>query len=44
MGWPATASFYHTYEGIRYGSGSVSEDEARPFLEELRKIKEEFFQ
>lgn len=42
MGWPATASFFHTYEWIRYGSGTVSEGEASPFLEELRKIKEDF--
>lgn len=44
MGWPTTEAFFQTYEGVRYGAGTVSKQEALPFLEEIKIIKEKYFQ
>lgn len=43
MEWPASDSFFRTYEKVRYGLGTVAEKDALPFLEEIKKIKAEYF-
>lgn len=42
MNWQVPESFYKTYDLVRYGSGTVPESEAEPFLNEIKKIKEKF--
>lgn len=44
MGWNPTEDFFRTYDLVRYGAGSVSEQEALPFLSELKQLKEKYFQ
>lgn len=44
MGWSTTDAFFHTYDRVRYGAGAVSEQEAMPFLTELKHLKEKYFQ
>lgn len=40
---PFSASFFHIYDKVRYSQGSIAENEALPFLEELEQIKRNFF-
>lgn len=40
---PLSTFFFHTYDKVRYGKGSIAENEALPFLEELEQIKRNFF-
>lgn len=40
--WPVTENFFHTYNLVRYGFGSISAEEARPFINEIQILKEKF--
>ena len=43
MKWTVPDSFFNMYDLVRYGSGTVTESEAVPFLTEIKKIKEKYF-
>ncbi|WKA49907.1 hypothetical protein QWY22_13465 [Planococcus liqunii] len=42
MSWTVSESFFKTYDLVRYGSGTLTELEGEPFLEEIKKIKEKY--
>lgn len=42
-GLPLSDSFFRIYDKVRYGSGHLEANEAFPFLQELEKIKRNFF-
>lgn len=43
MGWSASEAFFQTYDLVRYGAGNVPEQDALPFLAEIKQIKEKYF-
>lgn len=42
MTWNVSEGFFKTYDLVRYGSGTLTESEGEPFLEEIKKIKEKY--
>ncbi|CEG22312.1 hypothetical protein BN1080_01238 [Planococcus massiliensis] len=44
MAWPVSEEFLETYDLVRYGEGAISEKDACPFINEIQKLKENFFE